>query len=166
MGLGWGRGEQIYPFPDFLKEFSVLIYYPRFQVSAAEAYAGFDSQPVKLTRPDLDTTIRRFREVLEVGDWSALRNDLEGPVFSRYPLLAEKKRELLAAGCEFGMLSGSGSALFGISSASSLEEAQDRLAEPGEGDVILCRTLSRTRYFDRLVKAGICMDLLSCESEK
>lgn len=159
-GLGWGRGEEVSPLPDLPEEFSVLIYYPRFQVSAADAYAGLRDLPGKLTRPDLDTTIRRFREALEAGNWSAMGNDLEDPVFSFYPMLAEKKRKILAE-CEFGMLSGSGSALVGISAADSLEEARKRLGEAADADIILCRTLSRKEYFDSLKEAGIHTELFS-----
>jgi len=158
-GLGWGRGEQICSLPEMAREFSMLVYYPRFQVSAAEAYSELGDLPVQLTRPDLNTTIRRFREVLEAGDWSILRNDLEEAVFSRYPLLAARKRALLAAGCEFGMLSGSGSALIGISTAGSLEHAKEHLQESGDADIILCGTLSRQEYLDRLRKAGVRTDL-------
>jgi 4-diphosphocytidyl-2-C-methyl-D-erythritol kinase len=160
-GLGSGRGERVHLLPDLSREFSVLLYCPRFQVPAAEAYAGLKMRPGKLTRPELNTTIRRFQEVLEAGNWNILRNDLEGPVFSRYPLLAEKKRELLAAGCEFGMLSGSGSALVGISSSDSLRMAKEKLVVSDDAEIILCRTLSRKQYFDRLKKAGIQVDRFS-----
>jgi len=153
--LGRGRGEQISALPDMKREFAVLVFYPRFQVSTAEAYAAVRDLPDKLTRPDLDTTIRRFHEVLETGNWSALRNDLERPIFSRYPVLARIKRDLVAAGCEFGMLSGSGSALFGISSASRLEMAGEKLAESGDADIIMCHTISRKGYADSLNRAGL-----------
>ena len=159
--LAWGRGEQVAPLPELSRELSVLVYYPRFEVSAANSYSGLQDLPDKLTRPDLNTTIRRFHEVLEARNWSILRNELEGPVFSRYPLLARKKRELIDAGCEFGMLSGSGSALFGVSSGGSLEAAKERLAESGDADVILCKTLSRKGYVERLQRAGILADLFS-----
>jgi 4-diphosphocytidyl-2-C-methyl-D-erythritol kinase len=159
--LGRGRGELITPFPALSREFSVLIYYPRFEVSAANSYSGLQDLPHKLTRQDLNTTIRRFHEVLEARNWNILRNELEGPVFSRFPWLAEKKKELFDAGCEFGMLSGSGSALFGVSSGDSLQDAKQRLAESGDADVILCKTLSRNRYVESLQQAGILTDLFS-----
>jgi hypothetical protein len=73
-------------------------------------------------------------------------------------MLAEKKQELLAAGCEFVMLSGSGSALMGISSSGSLQEAKVKLAESADVDVILCRTLSRDRYVASLKDAGLQID--------
>ena len=153
--LGLGRGEQISVLPDLKREFAVLVYYPLFPVSAAEAYAAVRDLPDKLTRPDLDTTIRRFHEVLETGNWSTLRNDLERPIFSRYPVLARVKQDLIEAGCEFGMLSGSGSALFGISSANRLESAKEKLAESGDADIILCHTISRKKYADSLNRAGL-----------
>jgi 4-diphosphocytidyl-2-C-methyl-D-erythritol kinase len=154
-GLGWGRGERIASVPDLSKEFAVVVLYPRFQVSAAEAYAGLRAQPCKLTRPNLDTTIRRFHEILEAGNWSIFRNDLEESVFSRYPLLAEKKRELLTAGCEHGMLSGSGSALVGFSSTGSLRVINEKLVGLADAEVILCRTLSRRDYAACLKEAGL-----------
>jgi len=158
--IGWGRGEQITPLADLSREFWILVYYPRFQISTAEAYSRVRNLPGKLTRPPLGTTIRRFQKALDAGSWSVLRNDLEGPVFLHCPLLAQKKRELLSAGCEFGMLSGSGSALIGVSSSGSLERVEDRLRECGNADVFVCRTLSRKRYFDSLKRAGVHTDLL------
>ena len=154
-----GRGEKVKPLPDLRREFSILIVYPRFEVSTAEAYGSLDSSPYAevdlLTRPDLNTTIRRFCEVLEAGEWSALKNDLEGPIFSRHPVLARMKRDLLGVGCEFGMLSGSGSALFAVSSENTLVRGRDLLSETGAVDAVLCQALSREKYVGQLGKAGL-----------
>ena len=50
------------------------------------------------------------------GVVSSIHNDFEQSVFARYPRLKELQRELLDAGCEAAVLSGSGSTVYGITS--------------------------------------------------
>jgi 4-diphosphocytidyl-2-C-methyl-D-erythritol kinase len=159
LAFGWGRGERILPLSDRGVEIPVLLLYPRFQVSAAEAYSLLRAPPLQnqdvLTRGGLNTTIRRFRETVKTSKWASLENELEGPVSARYPVLAGWKLFLLDAGCDSVMLSGSGSTLFGVGSAGSLEAAAESCAKLEDIEALLCRTLSRKHYAERLARAGI-----------
>jgi 4-diphosphocytidyl-2-C-methyl-D-erythritol kinase len=58
-----------------------------------------------------------LEEVIQkpVENWQGeLYNDFEGPVFERYPELAEIKRKILGMGAVYASMTGSGSAIFGI----------------------------------------------------
>ena len=71
-----------------------------------------------------------------LGDLESLAkwmlNDFEGVVFRRYPALREIKRQILAGGARHALLSGSGSALFGVfDSPEAASRAVDELVAQG-----------------------------------
>jgi len=102
-----GRGQILSHLkPDFEPGYVVLLF-PGIHISTAEAYAE-----VTPAIPDSD-----LRQLIEspVNQWkSGLVNDFEESAFKRHPLLRELKLGLYKAGAEFALMSGSGSALFGI----------------------------------------------------
>ncbi len=161
--LGLGRGEKLTRFPDPPSE-NFLLLYPGFQISAAEAYraGGWGSlERVKeLTKKQVDTTILRFRRTVERG-LSALdlaENDFDGPLLSRYPGLVRARDSLKRAGCEPVMLCGSGSTLLGWAPSQRLDEARGTVSRDGVGEVLVCRTLSRARYWDILAQANLSLE--------
>lgn len=104
--LGAGRGDVLYPLPDLPARF-VVVAQPSEGVSTAEAYrwlAAARGGPGRLQQ-------------LAVP-WSpyqtAVGNDFERVVFARLPAAARLRRVLARAGAELAMLSGSGSAVFGL----------------------------------------------------
>lgn len=111
--LAWGRGERLFPLPA-PPAAPILLVVPNFQISTPESYQMLAEaregrveapQPVRLA-PDLTSswaTIARYAE-----------NDFQTPTFNRYPVLRAIKVALQDAGATFAMLSGSGSAVFGI----------------------------------------------------
>ncbi len=126
LARGRGRGEIIDPLPDEGVRIPVLVVWPGFPVATVEAYRLLGHKPpADLTLVRADRTMRDFPETLRRGCWSELRNDLEAPVLRAYPGLARLKRGLLEQGCDFVMLSGSGSALFATGEVSALERARE-----------------------------------------
>ncbi len=161
--LGQGRGERLTPFPDPPPE-SLLLLYPGFEISAREAYqaGGWESleRAKELTKEQVDTTILRFRRTVERG-LSALNlaeNDFDGPLLSRYPRLARASESLRRAGCQRVMLCGSGSTLLGGVPTHRLDEAGGMVSRDGVGEVLVCRTLSRARYWDILAQANLSLE--------
>jgi 4-diphosphocytidyl-2C-methyl-D-erythritol kinase len=83
---------------------------------------------------------------------AALHNDFESVLFARYPELDEIKARLIAAGARGALLSGTGSALFGIfetdtARTSALAElSRTRLARAGQWRVWPCESLSSHAY--------------------
>lgn len=95
--LGLGRGTELHPLPD-LQPFPAIIVTPGIHVSTQEAYAALDS----LTH-------------LEPGTQNPQpSNDFEPVVFPLHPKLKLIKGRLRKLGADLALMSGSGSALFGI----------------------------------------------------
>ena len=105
-----GIGEELRPVRLAGKRWLVLIV-PAFGVSTAWAYRRFD-QMLGSTADGPSPTIA----VLADG-WpspAACVNDLERAVLPAHPLLQDLKNRLLAARAEVALMSGSGSAVFGL----------------------------------------------------
>ena len=115
--LATGRGEKVArltPFASF-RGVGLVLVHPGFGVSAAWAYSRIQPSDWKVPAPAATTEIlAAFRS----GDWSGslngLHNSLERPVFEKYPVLAVIRSELLAAGAQGALMSGSGSTVFGL----------------------------------------------------
>ena len=91
----------------------LIIAYPGFPVSTAWAYRSLS---FKLTKNIVKTSLNRHVWPLR-GSTFELVNDLEKPVFRRYPKVARLKRKLAEAGAAGTLMSGSGSSVFGIFSS-------------------------------------------------
>jgi 4-diphosphocytidyl-2-C-methyl-D-erythritol kinase len=111
MALGWGRGERLLPL-HVLDPRPVALLVPDFSVSTADAYAwlaadrGSYEPTGAVNAPDSRAT------------WEAISvvatNDFERVVAARHPIIAELVDELSSRDAMLAMMSGSGSAVFGI----------------------------------------------------
>lgn len=147
--LGLGRGETLYPLPD-VPSMGVLVVKPSFGVSTADAYGWYAAEP----RPPSDAV-----QALAVPWYPGplvVANDLERPVMQQHPELLVIRRALLRARAEVALMSGSGSAVFGLfptvvaarSAAAGLRSASRgaRTGECGGWRVIVTRFLARGPY--------------------
>lgn len=100
--IGTGTGTELKPV-DF-PAFSFLLLLPDFGVSTAWAYSRCSVSEDLPEDMDFVSPDSRFL-------W---QNDLEKPVFERYPLLMDVKKRLVDAGAMEAMMSGSGSTMFGV----------------------------------------------------
>jgi 4-diphosphocytidyl-2-C-methyl-D-erythritol kinase len=104
-----GIGERLSSIPE-LPRVWVVIAYPGFSVSTAWAYGRL---PIKLTRPVANTKFMRLiRRPINLR--RLLVNDLETVTVARYPRIGRLKTRLIAEGAEGALMSGSGSAVFGL----------------------------------------------------
>jgi 4-diphosphocytidyl-2-C-methyl-D-erythritol kinase len=135
--FGTGRGEVLYPLADAVR-LDVLVVKPDFGVRTADAYGWFDEsgEPTARTRED---------SRVDLG-WSTgplvLRNSLQGPVTRHHPAIARVQRALRGEGALGALMSGSGSAVFGLFPLGRAGAAAKRLQRPG-WTVLSGRTLSR-----------------------
>ncbi len=113
LALAWGRGERLLPIPP-LPRAPVLLAVPGFAIPTPDAYRDLAAYRAA-------TGARAGAAVIPpaaLASWDevarAAVNDFEPPTFARFPELAELKRLLLEAGARIALLSGSGSALFGV----------------------------------------------------
>ncbi|HEY3298475.1 MAG TPA: 4-(cytidine 5'-diphospho)-2-C-methyl-D-erythritol kinase, partial [Armatimonadota bacterium] len=112
-----GRGEEIVLLPD-IRPRSLLLVKPPFGVSTPWAYHKLDEMKADLPEKTSGTITDRLCVCIESEHCEKLPgllgNDLELPAFEEYPQIAEIKEGLLRAGAEGALMSGSGSAVFGL----------------------------------------------------
>jgi 4-diphosphocytidyl-2-C-methyl-D-erythritol kinase len=90
---------------------------------------------------------------LGTGDFGLLENDLELVIFRRHPELEELKRFFRDQGAMLSLVTGSGSAVFGLfSDEEKAREAHDKLS--GQHVVRPAATLPREAYWTQ-VGAGV-----------
>jgi 4-diphosphocytidyl-2-C-methyl-D-erythritol kinase len=108
--LGLGRGEELYPLPAPPKTHALLVA-PAIHSSTAEAYRDLSQT---LTSIALQNKLASFQQQLWAGLNGFPENDFEAVVFARYPELSQIRDRLLNLGAKQAMMTGSGSAIFGV----------------------------------------------------
>jgi 4-diphosphocytidyl-2-C-methyl-D-erythritol kinase len=106
-----GIGEKLTPVEAHLPAAMLIVFDPTIHVSTREAYASLSPTP----RSASMDYARFFAHTPPLKTWKeALRNDFEPEIFRRYPRLAEIKHALYLRGAGFALMSGSGSAIYGL----------------------------------------------------
>lgn len=112
-----GRGEKVQP-ASFSPGWWMLLIFPGFSIQTREAYHLLDlsrrGDKRGLTKKGNNNTISSFQTLNEGSLLDHLENDFEPVLFSRYPVYQELKARLFEQKAEKVLLSGSGSALFGV----------------------------------------------------
>jgi 4-diphosphocytidyl-2-C-methyl-D-erythritol kinase len=105
--MGTGRGEVLVPLPD-LPSRHVVLARPAAGVSTADAYSWLDGDTARTTPAEQRLTV----------SWPpgavAVANDFELVVSRRLPEVQSLRQALIDQGAEMAMMSGSGSAVFGL----------------------------------------------------
>ena len=133
-----GIGEKLAPISKLPRVWLVIVY-PGFAVSTAWVYQQVSE---KLTKDIVNTSIAAspttFDELTR-----RLENDLEDVTLRGYPKIAELKRKLLRGGAPGVLMSGSGSAVFGIFASRKAALAVFRRVRREEGaQAFLVRVLT------------------------
>jgi 4-diphosphocytidyl-2-C-methyl-D-erythritol kinase len=136
--LGRGRGEAVLPLDDLPRTHGVIVLPPVVSLTA-EVYRNY--QPI-LTSEDKDSKISRFLQSRELG---SLENSLERTVFRLYPQLQDIKRFFQSRGAVLSLVSGSGSAVFGLFRSRNEAERGWTGAQKRHPSVLV-ETLSRDEY--------------------
>ncbi len=117
--LGLGRGTELYPLPD-LPNLHALIVSTGIHVSTAEAYRALNRSITNaLTSGEDSPILREFQTIAwlfneaDLGSLT-LKNDFEPAVFETHPQLAAVVRKLRKLGAKPALMTGSGSAVFGV----------------------------------------------------
>jgi 4-diphosphocytidyl-2-C-methyl-D-erythritol kinase len=106
---GTGTGTVLDPFDLDLGRYEMRLKLFNIHSSTVESYRDVREEDIGHGTP--------LKELLRmpVSEWRHhVVNDLEKPVFARYPVLAQAKEELYLAGAVFASMSGSGSAMYGL----------------------------------------------------
>jgi 4-diphosphocytidyl-2-C-methyl-D-erythritol kinase len=137
---GIGRGTQLFPLPDAPPSAGVLVA-PRVHVNTAQAYR--DLSPRLTTESQQNKMVSFQTQTWEPGKGAAV-NDFETVVFEQHGSLGVLKKRLLRAGASTAMMTGSGSALFGLFRTAG--EAASAMASLGEERSFRISLVSRARY--------------------
>lgn len=106
-----GIGEKLLPIETHFPLAILIVVDPKIHVSTREAYASLSPSP----RAASMDYAKFFEHTPPLKTWrEALHNDFEPEIFRRYPRLAEIKHSLYQRGAGFALMSGSGSALYGL----------------------------------------------------
>jgi len=146
--LGQGKGNILFPQED-LNPFLCVLVLPSVSVSTAVVYERFCAS---LTSQAKESKIIKF---LDSRDLGFLENDLEETVFRSYPQIKAIKILIQEQGSELTLMSGSGSAVYGL--FHQRKKAMKALRTlSNEHAVILTTTLSRTEYRKRItIQTGV-----------
>lgn len=105
-----GIGDILEPFSLDLTGYYLTLVFPGIYISTKEAYTAV---PVGQPKEDLRTSLNR-----PISEWKKwVKNDFEKNLFVAHPTLAEIKESLYASGAIYASMSGSGSAIYGLSHA-------------------------------------------------
>jgi 4-diphosphocytidyl-2-C-methyl-D-erythritol kinase len=142
--VGIGRGTEVFPLPDVPARHGILIA-PGVHISTARAYADLS--------PYLTTELQQNKIFsFQVDSWGdpsvggagGAKNDFEPVVFKQESRLTTLKRRLVRAGASPAMMTGSGSALFGLfPDRAAVSRALDRFEDEKTFRISL---VSRARY--------------------
>ena len=132
-----GRGEKLRDLTDYPK-YHVLIIKPSFTISTIEAYQYcIPKREVKFPR------INSFDDLI-----SQLNNQFESSLLVQYPVLSKLKTLLIENGAFGALVTGSGSAVFGVFNKKNQQnQAYKDLTCLQIGDIFSCETLVNHRYF-------------------
>jgi 4-diphosphocytidyl-2-C-methyl-D-erythritol kinase len=131
-----GRGEVLTPVP-LVRSFHVLLAWPRFGISTAKAYGALSSE---MLGPHTDGDLVRRWIGGEDVVLPKLHNSFEKALLPEYPILQENLEIMRSCGASNVLLSGSGSAVFGIfEDKGLLQKALSRLK--GGNDCFACRAV-------------------------
>ena len=132
-----GRGEKLMELPDYPK-FNVLIIKPSFAISTFEAYQNC------IPKKEINfPSIRSFDDLS-----SQMHNQFESSLLVQYPILSKLKTLLLENGAFGALVSGSGSAVFGVYSKKDKQiQAYKELTCLQVGEIFSCETLVNHRYY-------------------
>lgn len=144
--LGLGRGDEVKAIEDLPPCYCVLVL-PETMVITASVYSQFRPS---LTSNTKDSKIIRF---LESRKLHLLENSLEETVFRSYPQIKAIKSLFQRSEPELSLMSGSGSAVFGLYLVE--RKAREALRELNKiHPSLLVETIPRERYWSRL-HAGV-----------
>ena len=140
--LGTERGDEITPLDD-LTPLSCLLVLPPVSISTSSVYGDFE---FALTSRDKESKIIKF---LTERNICFLENGLEETIFSIHPQLRDIKNLFQRLGSELSLVSGTGSAVFGL--FSDRDKAKRGWSELKEKyPSLLVETLSRASYWNKV----------------
>jgi len=133
--LAEGIGEKLTPvtLPDPMW---CLLLIPPFRLSTAWSYAAYDRAGDK--KRELPLLKKSYAGIQEMVPF--MYNDLEAVALARYPEIGRLKKELLHAGAQGALMTGSGPVIFGLFPArEKAEQGEKNIPLPAGWKTVICR---------------------------
>ncbi len=140
-----GRGTELYPLAGPPARYGVLAV-PGVRVSTAEAYGALGRELTSAAPENIISSFESFAWSLASAPARTppkAANDFESVVFRQYPQLERIQRRLFRLGARPALLSGSGSALYGLFET---REGARKARQSLGGEVQVIRLVSRVHY--------------------
>jgi len=146
--LGLGRGEELYPLPEFPAA-RLLVVVPGVRISTGEAYRLLaDRLTADESRRKIQSLCSRLCDGL--APWPGVFNDFERVVPALHRPVADARQFLIERGAVATLLSGSGSSVFGFFREEESALAASSAAGREDWRVFPAKTLSRSGFFRQL----------------
>lgn len=138
---GIGRGTELFPLPDG-RQLSGVLVSPGIHISTSDAYRLLNS---RLTSESQQNKMVTFQSrVWDGGVSRTACNDFETVVVEQHGIIGAIKKRLLRAGASMALMTGSGSAVFGVFASSA--QASEVFRSFRKERVFRFSLVSRARY--------------------
>ena len=143
--LGQGRGDRLTPLQSH-ENFKVILVFPKVSMATSEVYQALNLDLTKNSK-NISILLEFLSQSNITGLGAHLHNDLEPVVIQRLPVINRIKQKLNSLNAEGVLLSGSGSAVFGIfADSKEAERAYTRCCEE-DWDTFLTETVASFSEF-------------------
>jgi 4-diphosphocytidyl-2-C-methyl-D-erythritol kinase len=154
LARGVGTGKDAAPLPDVSRKWLIIIT-PNATVSTQEAYQALNAPSLTTSGSASILSSSFAAPVSEDSDQWALQNDFERVIFEIEPEIERAKLALLETGAKGGLLTGSGSSVFGIFQSEDAQERALAVLKCEDGwRAFPCTTISREEYSKSLSSVG------------
>jgi len=145
--IGINRGDEIHVCED-IKAKNILLAVPRVRLSTSEIYKKYNELLEKEELVNYSIRDYSLSEIMKIGV-----NDLEKVVLKENPLIKRIKETIKQNGAEVSLMSGSGSAVYGIfNKKEDINRALTSLKNY-DADYYLVRAISKKEYWNKIDKA-------------
>ena len=143
--LGQGRGDRLTPLQSH-ENFKVILVFPKVSMATSEVYQALNLDLTKNSK-NISILLEFLSQSNITGLGAHLHNDLEPVVIQRLPVISRIKQKLNSLNADGVLLSGSGSAVFGIfADSKEAERAYTRCCEE-DWDTFLTETVASFSEF-------------------
>lgn len=159
-----GKGEKLFSLPD-IPDCTILIVKPNFGMSTAESYKYYDEhQLFKLEHPCKDEIISSLEKNSLQDLCKGLYNILEATV--EHPQIKEIKHDMLNCGAYSSLMTGSGTAVFGIFDSMEAAVSAKTILSEKYGSVFITRPYRGGASVDKSATVYKKLDSLNVDYER
>ncbi len=140
--LAKGKGELLTPLNSITPPLNLVLVKPIFSVSTKEVYSRFNLGKV-INRPQTKQMLKAIEENDKNLIINSLGNILETVTLDMHPEIVNIKRQLVEAGAQAALMSGSGPTVFAITETAEIAERVAQVMDNDEYEVFVTKTYNK-----------------------